>query len=93
MKCNWGKIGLFAGGFLFGTAGIKLLGSKEAKKAYTHATAAALRAKDDVMKRATVIKENAGDILTDAKALNEKRAAEKETVIEDCSCEEPVSEQ
>ena len=45
------------------------------------------------MKRATVIKENAGDILADAKALNEKRAAEKETVIEDCSCEEPVSEQ
>ena len=87
MKCNWGKIGLF------GTAGIKILGSKEAKKAYTHATAAALRAKDDVMKRATVIKENAGDILADAKALNEKRAAEKETVIEDCSCEEPVSEQ
>ena len=39
------------------------------------------------------IKENAGDILADAKALNEKRAAEKETVIEDCSCEEPVSEQ
>lgn len=93
MKCNWGKIGLFAGGFLFGTAGIKILGSKEAKKAYTYATAAALRAKDDVMKRATVIKENAGDILADAKALNEKRAAEKETVIEDCSCEEPVSEQ
>ena len=93
MKCNWGKIGLFAGGFLFGTAGIKILGSKEAKKAYTDATAAALRAKDDVMKRATVIKENAGDILADAKALNEKRAAEKETVIEDCSCEEPVSEQ
>ena len=93
MKCNWGKIGLFAGGFLFGTAGIKILGSKEAKKAYTHETAAALRAKDDVMKRATVIKENAGDILADAKALNEKRASEKETVIEDCSCEEPVSEQ
>ena len=87
MKCNWGKIGLFAGGFLFGTAGIKILGSKEAKKAYTHATAAALRAKDDVMKK------NAGDILADAKAHNEKRAAEKETVIEDCSCEEPVSEQ
>ena len=93
MKCNWGKIGLFAGGFLFGTAGIKILGSKEAKKAYTHETAAALRAKDDVMKRATVIKENAGDILADAKAHNEKRASEKETVIEDCSCEEPVSEQ
>ena len=28
------KIGLFAAGVLFGTAGMKLLGSKDAKKAY-----------------------------------------------------------
>ena len=41
---NWGKWGMFAAGVLFGTAGIKLLSSKDAKKAYTHATAAALRA-------------------------------------------------
>ena len=41
---------LFLGGVLFGTAGIKVLSSKDAKKAYTHCTAAALRAKDSVMK-------------------------------------------
>ena len=35
------KIGLFAGGVLFGTAGIKALSSKDAKKAYTQTTAAA----------------------------------------------------
>ena len=29
---NWAKIGLFAAGVLFGTAGIKVLGSKDAKK-------------------------------------------------------------
>ena len=29
------KIGLFAGGVWFGTAGIKALSSKDAKKAYT----------------------------------------------------------
>ena len=40
------KIGLFAGGVLFGTAGIKALSSKDAKKAYTQTTAAALRVKD-----------------------------------------------
>ena len=34
-------VGLFASGVLFGSAGFKLLSSKDAKKAYTHATAAA----------------------------------------------------
>ena len=46
------KIALFAGGALFGSAGIKLLSSKDAKRAYVHCTAAALRAKDSVMKNA-----------------------------------------
>ena len=29
---DWKKITIFAGGVLFGTAGIKVLGSKDAKK-------------------------------------------------------------
>ena len=33
---KFAKLGLFAAGVLFGTAGIKLLSSKDAKKAYTH---------------------------------------------------------
>ena len=33
------KIALFVGGTLFGSAGFKILGSKDAKKVYTHATA------------------------------------------------------
>ena len=37
--------GIFAAGILFGTAGIKILSSKDAKKVYTHCTAAVLRAK------------------------------------------------
>lgn len=56
------KIGLFAGGVLFGTAGVKILSSKDAKKVYTNCTAAALRAKDCVMKTATTMQENAEDI-------------------------------
>ena len=32
MKCDLKKIGLFAGGVLFGTAGVKVLSSKDAKK-------------------------------------------------------------
>ena len=53
MSINWKKIGLFAGGTLFGTAGVKILSSKDAKKVYTGCTAAVLRAKDCVMKTAT----------------------------------------
>lgn len=76
------KVGLFVGGVLFGTAGVKILSSKDAKKAYTHTTAAALRAKESVMTTVTKVKENADDIVTDAKAINEKRALEQE-IIED----------
>ena len=79
------KIGLFAAGVLFGTAGIRLLTSKDAKKVYTHATAAVLRAKEDVMTTVTNVRENCNDILADAKAINEQ--AEKAEVIEDTSCE------
>jgi len=81
-----GKWGLFLGGVLFGTAGIKILASKDAKKAYTHATAAVLRAKDCVMEVATNVKENCGDIYDDAKQINEGRAVkEEESVISDAA--------
>lgn len=81
-----GKIALFVGGTLFGSAGFKLLGSKDAKKVYTHVTAAALHCKDEVMRNVDVIQENCSDILADAKAINEARAAkEAEAVIEDAS--------
>ena len=50
------KIGLFAGGVLFGTAGVKILSSKDAKKVYTECTAAALRAKDCVMKTVKTVR-------------------------------------
>ena len=40
---TWKKIGCFAGGVLFGTAGVKVLSSKDAKKVYTNCTAAVLR--------------------------------------------------
>ena len=43
------KLACFAGGALFGSFGIKLLSSKDAKKAYVHVTAAGLRMKDSVM--------------------------------------------
>ena len=87
------KIGLFAAGVLFGTAGLKALGSKYAKKVYVHATAAALRAKDSVMTTVTAVREGADDIYAEAKAINEQSAeAEAAAVIEDVADEANAEE-
>ena len=87
------KLGLFAAGVLFGTAGIKLLGSRDAKKVYAHTTAAALRAKNCVMTKVTAVREGADDIYAEAKAINERRAeAEAAAVVEDTSAEESKAE-
>ena len=81
---SWSKLAVFAGGVLFGTAGIRALGSKDAKKAYTHVTAAALRVKECVMDAATTVREGAEDVYEDAKRINAGRAAaEDAAVIED----------
>lgn len=77
-KVDWKKVGTFAGGVLFGTAGIKILSSKDAKKVYTQCTAAVLRAKDCVMKTTNTIQENCSDIYADAVNVNEERAAAAE---------------
>lgn len=74
---NFGKIGLFLGGALFGTAGISILSSKDAKNVYTHCTAAVLRGKDCVMDTVSTLKENCGDIYADAKDINAKRYDEQ----------------
>ena len=86
-------IGLFAAGVLFGTAGLKLLGSKDAKKVYSHCTAAVLRAKDSVMQTVTNIRENAEDVYADAKDINDRRAeAEAAAVIADEPSEDAAAE-
>ena len=91
---KWDKTGLFAAGVLFGTAGIKLLSSKDAKKVYTECTAAVLRAKDCVMKTVTTVQENAGDIYADAQQINEDRkAAEGETEFKETQDEAQTTEE
>ena len=59
----------------------------DAKKLYTNCTAAVLRAKSCVMKTATSVQENAGDILAEAKQINEDRVAEAEAEVVDDFCE------
>ena len=81
---DWKKIGLYAGGILMGSYGVRILSSSDAKKAYTHTTAAVLRMKDTVMKDVTTIRENAEDIAAAAKDINEERQREQdEQMIED----------
>lgn len=75
-KIDGKKVSVFAAGVLFGTAGIKILSSKDAKKVYTSCTAAVLRAKECVMDTATKIQENAEDIYAEAQVINAERAAE-----------------
>lgn len=81
-KVNSKSTGIFAAGVLFGTAGIKILASKDAKKLYTNCTAAVLRAKSCVMKTATTIQENAEDIYAEAQQINEERATAEEVVTD-----------
>ena len=88
---EWKNPGLFAAGVLFGTAGIKVLSSKDAKKVYTGCTAAVLRATECVMKTVTTIQENATDIYEGAKEINEERAAAEEA-YEDAAEDETVTD-
>ena len=83
----YGKAALFAGGVLFGSAGLKLLASKDAKKVYTHTLAAALWVKESAMGTVTAVQENAADILAAAEDINAKRAAQEAAVVEDTSAE------
>lgn len=79
----YSKLACFVGGAVFGTVGVKLLSSRDAKKAYVHATAAYLRMKDTAMQTVTTVQENTADILAEAKQLNEERYASKaEDVVE-----------
>ena len=82
------NLALFAGGVLFGTAGVKNLSSKDVKKVYVEGTAAVLRARDCVMKTAETVQENAEDILAEAKQINERRAAEEAASVQEDTVED-----
>lgn len=77
MEIKKDYVGMFAGGLLLGTAGIKLLSSRDAKRFYSKCTAAFLRAKDSIMHTVTTVQENAEDVLAEAKQINEDREAEE----------------
>lgn len=87
------KAAVFAAGTLFGTAGVKILSSRDAKKVYANCTAAVLRAKDCVMDTVTTVQENAEDIYAEAQQINEERKAQAaESVVDEC-CEDESGEE
>ena len=97
-KIDKAKTGIFAAGVLFGTAGIKILASDDAKKLYTNCTAAVLRAKECVLKTAACVQENAEDIYAGAVQINDDRKAaeaeyEDESATDDVELEEAKSEE
>lgn len=92
-KVDGTKLGVFAAGVAFGTAGIKVLSSKDAKKLYTNCTAAVLRAKECVLKTATKVQENAEDIYAEAQQINEDRAEAEEVLGEEETVEAETTEE
>ena len=93
-KISLKGVGIFAAGVAFGTAGIKVLSSKDAKKAYVHCTAAVLRAKECILDTVAKIQDNASDVLAEAKQINEDRAAEDvELGEEEEACAEEAVEE
>lgn len=81
---NWFACRMITYGFLAGTAGVRLLSSRDAKKVYTHVTAAAMRCYEDAAETYETVKENIGDIVADAKEINRAIAEEREAqIIED----------
>ena len=92
------KIAIFAAGTLFGSAGFKALSTKEAKKVFVHTAAAGLKIKDYAMERVTALQENVGDIMAEAKELNDEKTAlekallEEETISDEEEAEEAVCE-
>ena len=90
-----GKAALFIGGTLFGSAGLKIRSSRDARKVYTHATAATLRCRDEVMKHVELVQESCSDILAEANQINEKRREaeyieDKAKVTETVTAEESI---
>ena len=75
---NGGKLALFFGGALFGSAGLRILSGRDARKVYSHTTAAVLRCRDEIMKHVELVQEGCSDILADAKQINADREIEAE---------------
>ncbi len=90
---GWLRTRFIAYGFLLGTAGVKILTSREAKKLYTKTAALGMRCADDVLQTVQELRENCEDIIEDARVINdeyyreeeERLIADAKAVLENCS--------
>lgn len=76
------KSGLFLGGVAFGTLGLKILASKDAKHLYAKAVASSYKMKDGIDASLSQVKQHADDVLAEAKDLYEADKVESQLIEE-----------
>lgn len=76
------KSGLFLGGVAFGTLGLKVLASKDAKHLYAKAVASSYKMKDGIDASLSQVKQHADDVLAEAKDLYEADKVESQLIEE-----------
>lgn len=76
------KSGLFLGGLAFGTVGLKLLASKDAKHLYAKAVASSYKMKDGIDASISQVKQHADDVLAEAKDLYEEDKVSSQLIEE-----------
>ena len=64
------NLAYFIGGALFGTVGLKALKGRRARKVCVSTAAAALRARDEIMRNVEILQEECSDIMADAREFN-----------------------
>ncbi|MGT2771971.1 DUF6110 family protein [Streptococcus marimammalium] len=82
--------GLFVGGVLFGTVGLKLLSSKNAKAKYAKVIAKSYQVKDELDSSLSVVKQHTDDVLADAREIYEaKKQKELALSAEELELDQP----
>ena len=79
---NSDKSWILAAGVVIGTAGLKLLTTKEAKKAYVHMAAAGLEVRDYLFDKSSAFRAEVNDIYQKAKELKAQNDAEADVFAE-----------
>ncbi|CAM4090699.1 DUF6110 family protein [Deinococcus marmoris] len=79
----------FLGGLLVGTVGLKLLGSRDAKKLYAHLIAGGMKVKDSLDTSVEGVRASYDDVMADARDIYEKdRSDQKGREYADLSSED-----
>ncbi|CAM3699272.1 DUF6110 family protein [Deinococcus frigens] len=69
----------FLGGLLVGTVGLKLLGSRDAKKLYAHLIAGGMKVKDTLDTSVEGVRASYDDVMADARDIYEKDRSEQKS--------------